>query len=78
VPEHSDAAKVRRGLPLRAVAFDLDGTLADTLGLNIAAFQHAFARTTGRSFSAEEICDLCGASQEGVVARWRATAGGSA
>ncbi len=69
MPEHSDAAKVRRGLPLRAVAFDLDGTLADTLGLNIAAFQHAFARTTGRSFSAEEICDLCGASQEGVVAQ---------
>lgn len=52
---------------LQAIAFDLDGTLANTLALNIAAFQHALLGATGRRFSAQEVCDLCGAGQEGVV-----------
>lgn len=37
--------------------------------MNIAAFQHAFLAATGRRFSAQEVCELCGASQEGVVRR---------
>ncbi len=52
---------------LQAIAFDLDGTLANTLSLNIAAFQHALLAATGRRFSAREVCELCGAGQEGVV-----------
>jgi phosphoglycolate phosphatase-like HAD superfamily hydrolase len=59
----------RIGPTLQAIAFDLDGTLANTLALNIAAFQHAFLAATGRRFSAQEVCELCGASQEGVVRR---------
>jgi phosphoglycolate phosphatase-like HAD superfamily hydrolase len=62
--------------PLRAVAFDLDGTLANTLGLNVAAFQHAFLATTGRRYSDQEVRELCGPTQEGVIRgvtsqRWR-------
>lgn len=71
-----EAGGAVEGPRLRAVVFDLDGTLANTLGLNISSFQQAFLRTTGRRFSAREICDLCGASQEGMAKsvagdRWR-------
>ncbi len=38
--------------PVRAVLFDLDGTLVDTIPLIIASFQHAFAAVLGQEVDA--------------------------
>lgn len=54
---------------LSAVIFDLDGTLADTNLVCIAAFQRTFEHFLGRTFSAQEIIDLYGPSEEGITQR---------
>jgi phosphoglycolate phosphatase-like HAD superfamily hydrolase len=53
--------------PIKAVIFDLDGTLADTLPVCIAAFQAAFERYAHRSFTAKEIEAMFGPNEEGVI-----------
>ena len=54
---------------LRAVVFDLDGTLTDTLPLCYAAFAHAFA-TFGLGSNADpQIHALFGPSEEGIIKR---------
>jgi pyrophosphatase PpaX len=52
---------------LRAIVFDLDGTLADTLPVCIAAFRGTFLEHAGREFSKEEIEALFGPSEEGSI-----------
>jgi phosphoglycolate phosphatase-like HAD superfamily hydrolase len=52
---------------LRAVAFDLDGTLADDLPLTFAAFRHACLPFQGRELSDREISEQFGPSQEGIA-----------
>jgi pyrophosphatase PpaX len=54
---------------IRAVCFDLDGTLADTLPVVYSAFQHVTQRFLGRTYSEEEIARLFGPSEEGIIRR---------
>lgn len=61
---------------LTGIIWDLDGTLANTLPVCIAAFRRVFARYLGRRYSDEEIVALFGASEEGMIRqvmpdRWR-------
>ncbi|HHW13965.1 MAG TPA: HAD hydrolase-like protein [Firmicutes bacterium] len=48
-------AAPQRQAAVRAVIFDFDGTLADTLTLVVNAFAHAFRRCLGRTFTRAEI-----------------------
>ncbi|MCU1463615.1 MAG: HAD-superfamily hydrolase, subfamily variant 1 [Acidimicrobiales bacterium] len=54
---------------LAAVIFDLDGTLADSLPLSIAGFQHAASHVAGRSFTDDEVRAGFGPSEEGMFRR---------
>ena len=51
----------------RAVLFDLDGTLADTLPLCIRAFREAIEPAAGRAVSDAEIVATFGPSEEGTI-----------
>lgn len=53
---------------LKAVLFDMDGTLGDTLPLCIEAYRSCVAEVTGRSPSTKEIVSLFGLSDRGVLA----------
>ena len=52
---------------IKAVIFDLDGTLANTLPLCIAAFRAAIEPLAARTISDEEIIATFGPSEEGTV-----------
>ena len=52
---------------IRAVVFDFDGTIADTLPLCIAAFRQAVEPHAGRRVSDEEIIATFGPSEEGTI-----------
>jgi phosphoglycolate phosphatase-like HAD superfamily hydrolase len=52
---------------LRGVIFDLDGTLADTLPLCVAAFRASIEPVAGRTLSDEEIMATFGPSEEGTI-----------
>jgi pyrophosphatase PpaX len=54
---------------IRAVCFDLDGTLADTLLVVYSAFQHVTQQFLGRTYGEEEIARLFGPSEEGIIRR---------
>lgn len=54
-------------MKLRGVIFDLDGTLADTLPLAIAAFRRAIEPLTGRTLTDAEIIAQFGPSEEGMI-----------
>jgi phosphoglycolate phosphatase-like HAD superfamily hydrolase len=56
-------------MQLKALLFDLDGTLADTLPLCIQSYQHAFAGLFGRPFSEEEITAHFGLTETGIFQR---------
>ena len=51
----------------KAVLFDLDGTLGDTLPLCVSAFHRAMEPMLGRSLTDEEILATFGPSEEGTV-----------
>ncbi len=53
----------------RALLFDLDGTLCDTLPLIYDAFRDVLLRHTGRRYEDAEIRPLFGPPEEGVVRR---------
>lgn len=53
----------------KAVLFDLDGTLADTLPLCIAAFRSAIEPATGAVLSDAEIVATFGPSEEGTIGK---------
>lgn len=52
---------------LKAVIFDLDGTLGDTLPLCVAAFRRALEPLTGKTLTDREIYDNFGPSEEGMI-----------
>src|ERR1700712_658793 len=52
---------------IKAVIFDLDGTLADTLPLCIRAFRESVEPLINRSVSDEEITATFGPSEEGTI-----------
>jgi phosphoglycolate phosphatase/pyrophosphatase PpaX len=52
---------------LRALIFDFDGTLADTLPICVGAFQGAVRQHAGRHMSAAEVTALFGPSEEGML-----------
>lgn len=55
--------------PIRAVLFDFDGTLADTLPLSFHAFQEVFRKYTGKEYSNEEIMARFGPTEDGIIGR---------
>jgi phosphoglycolate phosphatase/pyrophosphatase PpaX len=52
---------------LKAIIFDLDGTLADTLPLCIKSFQLAFEEVTGIKYPESKITQFFGQTEEGIV-----------
>lgn len=52
---------------LKLVAFDLDGTIGETIDMCIQAFRKAVSPYTGRSLSAEEIVQTFGLNEEGMI-----------
>lgn len=56
-------------MTLKALIFDLDGTLGDTMPVVVAALQETFRRFGGREAPPEEIHSMFGPSEEGVIAR---------
>jgi pyrophosphatase PpaX len=56
-------------LRIKAVIFDLDGTLGDTLPVVIQAFQETFLRYNGQAYTAEDIHAMFGPNEEGVILR---------
>jgi len=52
---------------IKAILFDLDGTLGDTVPLCIAAFKKAIEPLIGRNISEKEIIDTFGPSEEGTI-----------
>jgi phosphoglycolate phosphatase-like HAD superfamily hydrolase len=54
-------------MKLRTVIFDLDGTIADTLPLCIAAFKKSIEPLLGKTLSDEEIIATFGPSEEGTI-----------
>lgn len=54
---------------IKGFIFDLDGTLGDTLPVIVPALQETFRRYGGRDYSVDEISDMFGPSEEGVIMR---------
>ncbi len=52
---------------IKAVIFDIDGTLANTVPLCIAAFRHAVEPIVNRPLSDEEIQSHFGPDEEGTI-----------
>lgn len=52
---------------LKAVIFDMDGTICDTLPLCITAFKKAIEPLAGKNLSDEEIIATFGPSEEGTI-----------
>ncbi len=52
---------------IKCVIFDMDGTLADTLPLCLAAFRSSIEKYTNKFFSDEEIIATFGPSEEGTI-----------
>ncbi len=53
---------------LKAVLFDMDGTLGDTLPLCVESYRRCVAEMTGRTPSKEEVISWFGLSDRGVLA----------
>jgi phosphoglycolate phosphatase-like HAD superfamily hydrolase len=56
-------------LPLRALSFDLDGTIADTIPVCVRAFQATFREHLGRELAQAEVTAMFGPSEEGIFRR---------
>lgn len=54
---------------LRAIIFDLDGTLGNTLPVVFAALNAVFRRHLGRTFTDEEITRMFGPNEQGIIQR---------
>ncbi len=54
---------------IRAIIFDLDGTLGNTLPVVFAALNRVFERYTGRTYTDDEITLMFGPSEEGIIRR---------
>lgn len=61
---------------MKIIAFDLDGTIADTLPMCLAAFRKAVQPYVARTLTEEEIMQTFGLNEEGMIRqvagmRWR-------
>ncbi|MCX6066660.1 MAG: HAD hydrolase-like protein [Chloroflexi bacterium] len=56
-------------MKLQGIIFDMDGTLADTIPVCIAAFQQTFQQCLGQAFTAPEIEAMFGPNEEGMLQR---------
>lgn len=56
-------------MPLKAMIFDLDGTLGDTMPIVMDALKDTFRRYAGREYSTADILEMFGPSEEGVIER---------
>jgi len=54
-------------MKIKCVIFDLDGTIADTLPLCIAAFRNSIEPLLGKTLTDEEIIATFGPSEEGTI-----------
>src|SRR5260370_358089 len=52
-------------MQIKAILFDLDGTLANTLPLCIKAYKHAFEHYLGHTVTDEEVTTHFGLTEEG-------------
>ncbi|MCP2036437.1 phosphoglycolate phosphatase/pyrophosphatase PpaX [Planomicrobium sp. HSC-17F08] len=52
---------------MKAILFDFDGTLANTLPVCDAAFQHVFEEFDGRELSSAEVRAMFGPSETGII-----------
>ncbi len=52
---------------LRAILFDLDGTIGNTLPVVLQALQETFRKYGGREYTGPEIVAMFGPSEEGVI-----------
>ncbi len=59
--------KTSKFMALKAVIFDMDGTLGGTLPLCVAAYRRCAEELTGRCPAAEEVTRLFGISDRGVL-----------
>ncbi len=55
-------------MPLKAVLFDFDGTLADTLPLSFKAFKTVFNQYDGRIVTEEELVGMFGPTEDEIIA----------
>ena len=56
-------------MQLKGIIFDFDGTIADTLPAIFTAFRYCLQNHLGRELSDQEIEELFGPSEEGVIKR---------
>lgn len=54
-------------IPIKTIIFDFDGTLANTLPICDAAFQHVFREFDQRELSSAEIRGMFGPSETGII-----------
>jgi pyrophosphatase PpaX len=52
---------------MEAFIFDIDGTLADTVPLNIETFQYVFETLANKSLTYSEVKDLFGPNEQGLI-----------
>ncbi len=52
---------------MKAIIFDFDGTLANTLPICFAAFQHVFKEFDEKELSSDEIKSMFGPSETGII-----------
>src|SRR3954471_1446990 len=55
--------------PVRAIIFDLDGTLADTFPMIVAAWNHAVSPHTGKTYSDDEVISRFGIPDPQMIRR---------
>ena len=54
---------------IKGMIFDLDGTLVDTLPIVVTALKETFLEYSGLAYTTEEISQMFGPSEEGVIQR---------
>lgn len=54
-------------MKIKAILFDFDGTIADTLPICFYSFQKVFSKYDHRSLSHQDIIDMFGPSEVGII-----------
>ena len=54
-------------MALKGIVFDMDGTLTDNMSAVLQALHETFLRYGGRDYSVEEITEMFGPTEEGVI-----------
>lgn len=66
-PAYQHVNKLHNQVMLKAIAFDMDGTLGDTLSLCIESFRRCTCEYTGRYPSVQEVVSHFNVSDRGVL-----------